>query len=200
MASGDSTNALTETVDQETKVVFQSFVSEKFKSDDTCEVDSLLIFPDLNTTHNTSLTLVGRQLARIGDDVNERYKEQFERIANELNMSNDTIYEKFSKIVQSMLLQEANWGRILTLFCFGYYLARRFVRDSFFGDVFTRIQNCVIQFVRNNIAQWIISQGGWLQVAAQNLRSEQPRYFYALSAISGLSLILIAVYWLRKKN
>lgn len=52
----------------------------------------------------SSLAQIGRQLARIGDDVNKEYKVQFEQIANELDMSSETVYEKFSKIVIRYLL------------------------------------------------------------------------------------------------
>lgn len=51
-----------------------------------------------------SLAQIGRQLARIGDDVNKEYRRQFEQIANELDMSSETVYEKFSKIVIRYLL------------------------------------------------------------------------------------------------
>lgn len=152
----------------------------------------------LSSQQNNRLAQIGRQLARIGDDVNKEYKVQFEQIANELDMSSETVYEKFSKIVISMLTQEANWGRILTLFCFGYYLACRFLRNSSFVQFFTRIIDCVIQFVRNHIAHWIISQGGWLEVASQNLRNER-NYLYTFSFIGGMAVVLFAIYFLRKK-
>ena len=56
-----------------------------------------------------SIAEVGRQLARIADDINERYRQQFEQIANHLDMSSDNVYENFSQIIQRYVS--------LSLFC-----------------------------------------------------------------------------------
>lgn len=198
LGSGDGQNLVMDQVDRETREVFIHFVIENFRQDDPSQVNNVILLGGLSSQQNNHLAQIGRQLARIGDDVNKEYKVQFEQIANELDMSSETVYEKFSKIVISMLTQEANWGRILTLFCFGYYLACRFLRNSSFVQFFTRIIDCVIQFVRNHIAHWIISQGGWLEVASQNLRNER-NYLYTFSFIGGMAVVLFAIYFLRKK-
>ncbi len=43
---------------------------------------------------------VGRQLAMIGDDINERYSSQFNSMIKSLNLSPDTAYEAFAGIAR----------------------------------------------------------------------------------------------------
>ena len=43
---------------------------------------------------------VGRQLAMIGDDINDRYAPQFNGMIKSLNLSPDTAYEAFAGIAR----------------------------------------------------------------------------------------------------
>lgn len=43
---------------------------------------------------------VGRQLARIGDDINRRYADDFKDMINQLNVNEDTAYEVFAGVAK----------------------------------------------------------------------------------------------------
>ena len=65
-----------------------------------------------------------------------------------------------------------NWGRILTLFSFGYRVAIRVLGigktlQDFTSAIRSVVAN-VIRFIKDKaqgIAQWVASQGGWVSVS-----------------------------------
>lgn len=50
---------------------------------------------------NGNLDKVGQQLALIGDDINKRYKDNFDNIVKNLNPNLDNAYDYFRKIASS---------------------------------------------------------------------------------------------------
>ena len=58
-----------------------------------------------------------------------------------------------------------NWGRIITLLCFGYRMAVTVVQRGIRG-FFSNVVGFVVRFIINEkIAQWIAEQGGWVSRA-----------------------------------
>ena len=58
-----------------------------------------------------------------------------------------------------------NWGRILTLLCFGYNMAIHVLRDHLgkFSEFLRRIGKLLLKFlVSERISQWIANNGGWV--------------------------------------
>lgn len=43
---------------------------------------------------------VGRQLARIGDDINRRYADDFQDMLNQLSVTEDTAYDVFAGVAK----------------------------------------------------------------------------------------------------
>ena len=43
---------------------------------------------------------IGRQLAMIGDDINDRYSSQFNQMIGTLNITPDTAYEAFAGVAR----------------------------------------------------------------------------------------------------
>ena len=57
-----------------------------------------------------------------------------------------------------------NWGRIITLLCFGYRMAVTVLQRGIHG-FFSKIIGFVCKFILvENIAKWIAEQGGWVSV------------------------------------
>ena len=55
-----------------------------------------------------------------------------------------------------------NWGRIVTLLCFGYRMAVTVIQRGIRG-FFSQIVGFVVRFVcSERIARWIADQGGWV--------------------------------------
>lgn len=69
-----------------------------------------------------------------------------------------------------MLAGGINWGRILTLFSFGYRIAVRVLHLEGIVDFAHTLKNVVsnvVTFIRDTtegIARWIASQGGWVSL------------------------------------
>ena len=57
-----------------------------------------------------------------------------------------------------------NWGRIVTLLCFGYRMAVTVIRRGIRG-FFSHIVGFVVRFIMTEkIAKWIADQGGWVSL------------------------------------
>ena len=72
-------------------------------------------------------------------------------------------------LVYRLLAGGVNWGRILTLFSFGYRIAVRVLqlgeRVQDFAQTLKNVVRNVVTFIRDTsegIARWIASQGGWV--------------------------------------
>ena len=60
---------------------------------------------------------------------------------------------------------DINWGRILTLLCFGYRMAIQVLRDHVgkFADFLRRIGQFLLKFlITERISRWIAENGGWV--------------------------------------
>ncbi|KAE8623324.1 hypothetical protein XENTR_v10005563 [Xenopus tropicalis] len=131
---------------------------------------------------STNLISVGQQLAKIGDDINERYQEQFDDILKHLNPSLDNAYSYFKKIASSLFENGINWGRILSLLGFGYRMAVYVVRNGQRG-FFRIINQWMVRYVMEScIAQWISSRGGW--VAFFQLTNYSVKYVIAALSVA----------------
>jgi len=58
------------------------------------------------------LAQIGRQLAAVGDDINERYRPQFSRMISSLNITPETAYDLFAEVARKFVYTNA-----LLLFC-----------------------------------------------------------------------------------
>lgn len=55
-----------------------------------------------------------------------------------------------------------NWGRVITLLCFGYRMAVNVIQRGIRG-FFSNIVGFVVKFIiTEKIAKWIAEQGGWV--------------------------------------
>ena len=43
---------------------------------------------------------MGRQLAKIGDDINQRYQPEFDQMINQLNINQATAYDAFAGVAK----------------------------------------------------------------------------------------------------
>ncbi|CAI9718231.1 apoptosis regulator BAX isoform X1 [Octopus vulgaris] len=138
---------------QEAKAVFLGFVQEKARLENEeirSEAKDIISKDEVDA----NCVLVGNQLAEIGDKVYEEHRERFELMANLLNINSDSLVVQFINIVD--LIKCSNLGRILVVFCFAYYLLKRFTKQ-----IFQIILKCITNFVGISLARWIHNQGGW---------------------------------------
>lgn len=57
-----------------------------------------------------------------------------------------------------------NWGRVVTLLCFGYRMAITVLQRGIRG-FFSKIVGFIVKFIcKERIAKWIADQGGWVSI------------------------------------
>lgn len=156
-----------ENVAQQTDSIFRNFVYQMYTcSQETAQdLDNMPDMPELTAFPHEPLaptSQVGRQLAMIGDDINERYAPQFNRMIKLLSVTPDTAYEAFAGVARKLFRDgNINWGRIITLLCFGYRIAITVLQRGIRG-FFHKVVGFVCRFILvEKIAQWIAEQGGW---------------------------------------
>lgn len=190
-------------VAEETDSVFRNFVYHMINNhrsdqdaDDTPSLPELTAF---NDPPFAPAAQVGRQLALIGDDINNRYEPQFNHMIYMLNLTPDTAYEAFAGVARKFFRDGViNWGRVITLLCFGYRMAVSVIQSGIRG-FFAKIVGYVCKFIMaEKIAKWIADQGGWR--AALRYIPESVGW-PTIGAICGLaSVAVIAAFFISRKH
>ncbi|XP_038676402.1 bcl-2 homologous antagonist/killer-like isoform X3 [Scyliorhinus canicula] len=101
-----STPVTEEGVVQETEDVFRSYVFFRYQSERN-EGENVPENPEITEMHQSpesTPTLVGRQLALIGDDINQRYDLEFHNLLSTLPLNAENAYDYFRKIADGLLL------------------------------------------------------------------------------------------------
>ena len=110
-----------------------------------------------------NVPVIGRRLGEIGDEIDAKYKDQFQDMIEQLSLTPATAYETFAAVARRLFRSGINWGRIVALLCFGYEIAITVIRRGFSGSFLRRIIRFVVDFVfRERIARWIAEHGGWV--------------------------------------
>ncbi|XP_074661057.1 bcl-2 homologous antagonist/killer-like [Tubulanus polymorphus] len=145
-----------------------------------------------------SASRVGRQLAMIGDDINSRYADQFSGMVKMLDLTPNTAYDAFAGIARRLFEDGViNWGRVITLLCFGYRMARQ-VLISGMKTFFRKIVEFLVKFiVREKIAKWIAEQGGWVAALRYVPESVGWPTIAMISVFAALSITM--AYWISKR-
>ena len=87
---------------------------------------------------------------------------------------------------------DINWGRILTLLCFGYRMAIQVLRDNLgkFSDFLRRIGQFLLKFlITERISRWIADHGGWVS-AHMNLSFQ---YYLCCANRGGLVVLTLSL-------
>ncbi|XP_053562837.1 bcl-2 homologous antagonist/killer [Bombina bombina] len=160
---------------EQTEVVFLSY-SFHMSQMETVNEDPARLNPEIEEIRpcDRMLDRVGQQLATIGDDINNRYEEEFNNILRTLNPNLENAYDYFKKIASSLFDSGINWGRILTLLGFGYRMAVYVFQNGQHGFFRTIAQWLARYVVESSIARWIAREGGW--VAALKLTNNSIKY------------------------
>ncbi|XP_063309186.1 bcl-2 homologous antagonist/killer isoform X2 [Pelobates fuscus] len=171
----------------ETEIVFMSYSFhlsgiESNENEDTVPIQRETMEA---TQLNSALDRVGRQLAIIGDDINDRYEADFNNMLRNLNPNLDNAYDYFKKIASSIFETGVNWGRIFALLGFGYRMAVYVFRNGHHGFFRTVGQYMARYVIESSIGRWLVREGGWAAV----LKLTNNSIKYVLMAL-GTVLIL----------
>uniref|UniRef100_K1P6Q7 Putative Bcl-2-like protein antagonist/killer 2 n=1 Tax=Magallana gigas TaxID=29159 RepID=K1P6Q7_MAGGI len=195
-----------ENVIDEAEDVIRNFIFESYQHQLVEEVDTLDSttpqVPELcafTSDPMSRASQVGRQLARIGDDINRRYADEFKDMINQLNVNEDTAYEVFAGVAKKLFADEINWGRVAALMCLAYRITMTVVKEKAkkFAQFMKVIVSHVVRFIKEKIAGWIASQGGW----SAALQYSPSMSFTSLSIVVGSCVAAIAaVFYFSKKS
>lgn len=191
-----------ENVQQQTTDLFVNFVYQSYRNDnihqsyDNTPVDPLLV--SLPRIPDSPAAEIGRRLARIGDDINERYKDTFNEMIRSMNIAPtcEATYEAFSGVARKLFAEGVNWGRIITLLCFGYRMAVEVLKNHAgkFAEFLYQIGAFLLKFlVAERIARWIADHGGW-RGALTFSTSMDSRYMAAIVSLAVASVIVVIAW------
>uniref|UniRef100_A0A8C0MVC8 Bcl-2 homologous antagonist/killer n=1 Tax=Canis lupus familiaris TaxID=9615 RepID=A0A8C0MVC8_CANLF len=168
-----------------------SSTSEEQVARDTEEVFRSYVFYRHRQEPSSTMGQVGRQLAIIGDDINQRYDSEFQAMLQHLQPTAENAYEYFTKIASSLFESGINWGRVVALLGFGYRLALHVYQRGLTGFL-GQVTRFVADFMLHHcIARWIAQRGGW--VAALNLGNGP-----ILNVLIVLSVVLLGQFVVRR--
>ncbi|XP_054032416.1 bcl-2 homologous antagonist/killer [Dryobates pubescens] len=170
---------------EETEEVFRSYAFYRYRQEREEGGEEVPLDPEIEEFQQEEVystgSQVGRRLAIIGDDINERYDEEFRCMLKSLQPTRDNAYEYFTRIASSLFESGINWGRVVALLGFGYRMALHVYQQGIPGFL-RRIARFVAEFMlHNHIARWIAQQGGW--VAALKLDNVYVNYMLVVVAL-----------------
>lgn len=192
-----------ENVIAETEDVFNSYLHQRWQQDQARQgFISTPNIPQITQTRDPMSTpcQVGRELARIGDIINQRHQDDFDLMIRDLNINSATAYDKFAKVANKLFEDGLNWGRILALFSFGYRIIVKVLGFSGIADFGNAVKSIVFNVVKyitdttKGIVQWIASRGGWT-AALKEAPSTSTKAFIGMAVVAG---IVLAYVWYRR--
>lgn len=183
-----------EQVAQDTEEVFRSYVFYRHQQEQEAEGAVLPADPEivaLSLEPASTMAQVGQRLAIIGDDINQRYDEEFQTMLQHLQPTVENAYQYFTKIASSLFESGINWGRVVALLGFGYRLALHVYQRGLTGFL-GQVTRFVVDFMLHHcIARWIAQRGGW--VAALDLGNGPIR-----NVLIVLAVVLLGQYVVRR--
>ncbi|KAK3588707.1 hypothetical protein CHS0354_026025 [Potamilus streckersoni] len=122
-------------------------------------------------------TILHITMRTIGDEFESRYREQFDDLVHQLNITPDIAYSTFVSVANELFVDGINWGRVVALFAFGGAIAVQCVEKNLVHLV-DSIYEWLATYIDNTIQHWINSQGGWERFVefykSQDKKNESP--------------------------
>lgn len=139
-------------VSVQTPAVVSSFLAECFRA------DGLEIPKELEVDQQKINKDVARAIRDMGDRLSN--DASLNRMISQVHVSKDTAFDTFLQVAKSIFEDGiVNWGRVVTLFYFGYKLA---VQVIFEIPLIKMIIKWVCKYIKDQLAEWIFNQGGWV--------------------------------------
>ncbi|XP_071158324.1 bcl-2-like protein 2 isoform X1 [Mytilus edulis] len=103
---------------------------------------------------------VHRTLRKKGDEFEERFKNEFQNLIDELHITENTAYPMFCKVLEELFKGGINWGRIVALFSFGGSLATQCMKRDL-PQLIDSVIEWITLYIEKNLSHWIQTHGGW---------------------------------------
>ncbi|PAA63999.1 hypothetical protein BOX15_Mlig030621g1 [Macrostomum lignano] len=189
-----------ENVRRQTDTVFQAFVFERYTRDREqgrlqpgAPSSPELILPPADPLSVEAG--IGRRLAEIGDEIQQRYQPEFDEMIKSLDgqlTDPASSFDTFRRVARRLFHDGSiNWGRIVALFCFGYRIAVEKIRRGVSGFLRNVVQWIFRFLVQERIARWIADHGGWRSVTHMAIQTLDMPLLMGLCALAA-SLCFVA--------
>ncbi|XP_022785719.1 apoptosis regulator BAX-like [Stylophora pistillata] len=164
--------------------IVSTFLSECFRA------DGLPVPQELSENQRK----VNKEVAHVIRDIGDRLSNDttLNSLISQVVVSKDTAFDTFLQVGAQIFSDgKVNWGRIVTLFYFGYKLALQVIKQI---PLIKMIIGWVCEFIKDRLAKWIFEQGGWESVVdyfkALRQRHDLEVYF-VFSCICALGFYLL---------
>ena len=107
---------------------------------------------------------VNKEVAHVIRDIGDRLANDttLNNLISQVVVSRDTAFDTFLQVGAQIFNDgKVNWGRIVTLFYFGYKLALQVINQI---PLIKMIIGWVCEFIKDRLAKWIFEQGGWVSL------------------------------------
>ena len=146
-------NSVDEVTGQAPAIV-STFLTECFRA------DGLPVPAELSDNQRKVNTEVAHVIRDIGDRLTN--DSTLNSLISQVVVTKDTAFDTFLQVGAQIFNDgKVNWGRIVTLFYFGYKLAVQVINQI---PLIKMIIQWVCQFIKDRLAKWIFEQGGWVRV------------------------------------
>lgn len=200
-----------------TRLVVQDFISSKI-SQHVSPLDGSGEEPDWNLAspgphHQTNAQAMERasqeelrkaiaaKLQNMGDEIYRKHEHEFDHMVQALNLNDGLNFDKFMQISSRLFENGINLGRIISLMCFGYKLARAVLSKGMAGfkDFLKNIAKHVVRvMVNEGVIKWLCDHGGWMNVVNPLEQSADVWVRRGLCAVAILAIVGVVVY--HRKN
>jgi len=114
-----------------------------------------------DTTETCSLIDESKHVRKLCDEFNKMFKEEFGNMYEDIDGSEMTI-EKYWKILDAVIEDKINWGRVIAIIAFAGYLAAQCLKSNRdrYVDV---IREWTCSFFSLRVDKWIAENNGWVR-------------------------------------
>ena len=133
--------------------IVSAFLSECFRN------DGLSVPVEIDENQQR----VNREVAHAIRDIGDRLAndQMLNNMIRQIRVTKDSAFDTFLTVAGQIFADGVyNWGRIVTLFYFGYKLALQVFNQI---PLIKMIINWIVKFIKEYIAKWIFEQGGWVR-------------------------------------
>ncbi|XP_072125492.1 bcl-2 homologous antagonist/killer-like isoform X1 [Mobula birostris] len=178
--------------EEETEHIFQNNVCCQHQNEVEEDLSNGVTMPGTSDvdewqTHSSSSVEIGRQLAIIGDELNNQKNGESRDVQVYFPFAFG--HESFRRVAERLFDNEINWWRTITLLSFGYkslkYVCRGGIME-YFGRVTEPIGKTI---AKNQITQWIAEQGGW--TTALSIEHVVLKWLFGIFVIAMLGVAIV---------
>lgn len=100
-------------------------------------------------------------LSKVASTLNEERQEQFDDMINTLALNDSNLKESYDSIVEELLKEQTNWGRIVTFIVFASHIVLYCAQKRELKHRVPDVVEWTESVTEKKLLHWIEQQGGW---------------------------------------